>query len=369
MTRLRSVGAALASVAGVLVVACSSSSGGNAGGTGTATPVSQQDFPMQLTSAVCDNIAPCCMNAGFAFDANGCKTTELISVGELTKSASLDGVSWDANKAGACLALLKQATTACKATSDVLHQIDDTCSAILVGTKAPGTPCTNSSQCAAPAGSKASCPTPDFGGGVPATGGSGGAPPPPTCQVSTPMAHGKAGDPCNSTCTVASGSGSSGVCEGQATSGGAGGTSGSGPAATGTCYTSDGLACDFATSTCKPLVAVGQPCSDSLSCVDGATCGPAGVCAAKPQAGEACLGSGTCATGLYCDNASQKCAAQKALGDSCTSGFGECGPAGSCKSGKCVDGESIATPDICTGKSSTGPLPGMGGAAGGAPKG
>ena len=258
----------------------------------------------------------------------------------------------------------------------MIAQLEATCGRIVVGTKPEGAPCTQSAQCAAPAGATAVCPLTDIGGGVPATGGSSSGTPQQTCQIVMPPVHAKAGDPCNSTCTTppaagSGSSGSSGTCEGIASSGGAGGAAGMSP--TGTCYTGDGVACDYMSFTCKPLVGAGQACSSSSGCSEGNAC-VGNVCVAKPKAGEACGGSGVaCASGLYCDP-SQKCAAQKASGAACSSASsGECA-GGFCSKGKCVAEGQIASSDICTGKSSSTPAGGTSGggtagSSGGTPKG
>ena len=265
----------------------------------------------------------------------------------------------------------------CTVSADVIAQLEATCGRIVVGTKPEGAPCTQSAQCAAPAGATAVCPLTDIGGGVPATGGSSSGTPQQTCQIVMPPVHAKAGDPCNSTCTTppaagSGSSGSSGTCEGIASSsGGAGGAAGMSP--TGTCYTGDGVACDYMSFTCKPLVGAGQACSSSSGCSEGNAC-VGNVCVAKPKAGEACGGSGVaCASGLYCDP-SQKCAAQKASGAACSSASsGECA-GGFCSKGKCVAEGQIASSDICTGKSSSTPAGGTSGggtagSSGGTPKG
>jgi hypothetical protein len=349
-----------------LLAACSSSSSGNGGGTtGQTTPVQQTEFPAQFVSAICDNIATCCQTAGFAYDPTGCRATQMKSVADLTKAGSLDGVTWDANAAGQCIALTKQIASSCMATADLVKQYEAACSGVLVGSKPVGAACTDSAQCAAPAGGKAYCPNTDVGvGGVPSTGGGTGAPPQATCQVetTTTTVHAKQGDPCNSTCTDSpDGNGS---CAGQATSGGTGGGS-SGPPATGTCYTNDGLTCDFTAMKCVPLAPVGQPCVSGDGCTADAFCS-SGTCTAKPKAGEPCslTSFGTCADGLYCDVMAMKCAPQLPAGSACSNVGSNACANGHCSGGKCVENGQVASSNLCMGGSSTTPQPGTPGTGG-----
>jgi hypothetical protein len=83
--------------------------------------------------------------------------------------------------------------------------------------------------------------------------------------------------------------------------------------------TSCGMAC--CAGTCDPdppaPVAVGQPCSGTIKCVDGAFCDMTGTCAALVAIGGTCAGDNQCAYGSVCAGAPLACAATPKAGDAC----------------------------------------------------
>jgi len=285
------------------VVACSGSTSG--GGT-SAAPVPADQFVSRYVGAVCDNIGGCCQNAGFAYDAQGCKTLGNQEFGSKF-DANQPGVVYDADAAGACVAAIQKAASTC---SGLDMGIASACANILKGTLQDGESCTSDAQCAAPPGGDAYCEVPlDAPSGV--------------CVV---HARGKAGDPCGATCTEHS-DGSS-ECGSSSTSTG-----------NATCYTNDGLYCD---QTCKPVIAVGQPC-EFEGCAMGAYCGN-GFCTAYPAVGEACGQGYLCAEGAFCQGTT--CQALLADGQACESGD-------QCKSGHCAGtvcgADTFVDQEICNG--------------------
>jgi hypothetical protein len=296
---LGSVGLSISS----LVVACSGSTSG--GGT-SAAPVPADQFVSRYVGAVCDNIGGCCQKSGFAYDAQGCTALGTQEIGA-EFNPNQQGVVYDADAAGACIAALQKAASTCSS-FDV--ESASACAGIFKGTLQEGAACTSSMQCATPVAGDAYC-------DVPLDGQSG------TCVV---HARGKAGDACNATCTDYPDG--SGECSSSTSSTG-----------TATCYTNDGLYCD---QTCKPVIAVGQPC-EIEGCAMGAYCNN-GFCTAYPAAGEACAQGYLCAQGTFCQGST--CQAQLADGQACESGD-------QCKSGSCSGGvcgaDTFVSQEVCSG--------------------
>ncbi|MGC4119831.1 MAG: hypothetical protein QM765_35700 [Myxococcales bacterium] len=125
-----------------------------------------------------------------------------------------------------------------------------------------------------------------------------------------------------------------------------------------------GFGCLDGPGTCSALGGVGSTCllgpAGPFLCASGAVCGDSGSCIADPKEGEPCgipnaCGSGLvcafgpggstcvkpqpegtdcqndiCATGLFCDFNTGKCAPSYSAGDACSNG-NECGPARTCE--------------------------------------
>ena len=288
---------------GLLGVALGSGCSGSTTSDG-AQPVPADQFVERVVSAVCDNVGPCCQSAGFPYDPAACKA---LGNSDLSANYALGNpnVDYDAVAAGKCVAAISDLVRSCGAVDlDGLEQ----CDLVLVGKLPAGAACQKSVECAAPAGGNAYC---DQG----------------AC-VTEP--RGTAGDARTMTCTE---HGTSSGCTG-------GTSSGSGTAA---CYTNDGLYCN---GTCKPLPAIGEPCSYE-GCVAGAYC-DGSVCVATPKVGEPCGGGYQCPESSYCD-ANGTCQAAKANGAACGEAT-ECASS-RCKSGICVV-DQIASASLCSGQSS-----------------
>lgn len=296
---------AVLGLGGVLV---SSGCSGSTTDDGGAASVPKDQFISRFVDAVCDSVGPCCQNAGFTYDAAGCKA---LGNAELSKDFALDrpNVKYDAAAGGKCIEAVRKAVQSCS-TIDIVGGPE--CSGVLAGTLPEGAACEASIECAAPAGAHAHYDSP-------------GPDPQGVCVVE---ARGKTGDPCGATCTEHD-SGSD--CFGSSSSSG-----------TAICYTNDGLYCD---QTCKPLIAVGQPC-EAEGCVDGAYCS-GGSCTTLPAAGAPCAQGILCGEGLYCDEFTT-CQPPKAEGQPCVSSF-ECVTEHCDAEGVCTK-DSLASATLCSGQ-------------------
>lgn len=249
--------------------------GGTTESAGGHPAVSQSELPQAIAQTICQNIGPCCQAAGLPLDPSKCTTVLTQTYKSVLPEA--DGGTYDSTASGPCLDSIRATVAQCQ-----------------------------------------------FNGTGPAS------------EACSPLfdrqgSHRNAGDPCDETCTR---NGSSVGCSGFASSG-----TGGAPAASGTCYTNDGLYCDHQTSVCKSQSAVGATCTydeecahgycqgtcqallsegtscDALSfnnrCVEGLHCdSTTNMCAQPGPEGAACRYSTDCAT-RHCDNVSQKCAAEQ----------------------------------------------------------
>ena len=100
------------------------------------------------------------------------------------------------------------------------------------------------------------------------------------------------------------------------------------------CDKADGLYCDTASDHCAAMGAIGEPCSFYEPCADEMYCDAEGKCAARLPVDSACSGpyDDECVASAYCDEATKTCAAQ--LGDGAT-----CTVSRQCQSGSCTNGQ------------------------------
>lgn len=310
MRRHRTLAWIFVGCAGLITAAgCSGSTEGGSGS--SAAPVPADQFISTFVNTICDNVGQCCQAAGYAYDANGCKTALNTELGA-EFNPTMPNIKYDEQAAGNCIDAVKKALPGC-----VESDLPD-CEAVIQGTLPAGATCTKSAECAEPAGGGAYCEKPDG-----ATQG--------TC-VQEP--RGKLGDGCSSTCTE---KGSSTMCEG---GGGTGGTGG-GTSGNASCYTNDGLYCE---GTCKPVIPLDGACEYS-GCVTGAYCAQ-GKCTALPGPGSSCAQSYECAPGAYCDETTTTCQAAKQDGQPCQYS-GECA-SDSCNNGTCGP-DTLANQLLCNG--------------------
>ncbi|MBK9000045.1 MAG: hypothetical protein IPM35_30370 [Myxococcales bacterium] len=283
---------------------CSSS--GTSPGPTSSGPISLQDFPDAYANTLCDNLASCCTQSGYPYDANKCKAVVKGFVGLFGGLVDKGTVKYDASAAGACMGQVPAYAKGC-----LQGSLDSAaCESVFVGTVPQGGTCTQSAECVAPPGGDADC---DQG----------------KCVEEK---RGLAGDACGWTCTE---QGSSTSCSG---------TSGDSNTR---CFTNDGLYCESSSNTCKQRVAIGAgPCDSAASCVDGAFC-QSQTCTAQKAVGEACTDHDECTSSAYCE---QTCLTKKPLGAACTDDFAdeECAD-GACEGGKCVKDSNSSVGMFCGG--------------------
>jgi len=326
-------------VASALTLACSGTTeGGNGGGGGSTIvsegPVAQDQLPQKYADAICNNSGPCCQKYGFPYDASKCSAglrAELEK--DLGEIAAVQGVAYDAAKAGECVAWVKKIVTQCIVNEADVEAMQKTCSAVWKGSRKEGEACTTDSQCAGADTGQVECNETFVDGGF-----SGTCTKPTTSQA----VRGVKGSACNSTCYSST--------YGSECSGG-GGTGGGGPTpGPAECWIDDGLQCDDATYTCVDLVAEGQPCSWSDFCVKSAWCN-SGTCTPRSPVGGECAAAmmtTACVDGAYCDEGTKKCVAQVPEGSPCTSGE-QCATS-RCESNKCIPRNVIVEDEICGGQ-------------------
>jgi len=279
-----------------------------------AAPIALSDVPNQLVAAYCNGFGNCCASKGFAFNATVCNTS---LNGRITADniCPATGV-YDAQAAGDCLAELQSELSSCSTSGNTASA----CNRICPGTLSPGATCQSDQDCAPSASGTVLC-TPS------ATSGA--------TSVCVVFSHGKAGDPCQATCTTtATDSGLGVYCHALAID--------FDMPVTASCYASDGLICstnavcnqlptvgsrcaaecaadaycDFNTALCTAKIALGASCATLNSycsmngcpasiCVDSAYCSVAQICEAKKAGGATCQSSDEC--NGFCDTNTQQC--------------------------------------------------------------
>jgi hypothetical protein len=262
--------------------------GGNAS-SGHAAPVPESQATDSAVAAYCSGMQTCCSSKGFTFGASACDSNLHSEFGSAVCSA---GSVYNAQAAGDCLAQLQAALANCSLDFAAAPACNDVC----VGTVPAGSPCTNDTDCAKPAGQDVRCSV--------ASSSS-------TTSICIVTPRGTAGSACNSTCTTSPNGGGCSVM---------GAAIGSpGPTGDAVCFTNDGLYCSTTDFTCHTLAAVGGDCTGYDGCVSGAYCDTSvSKCTAKAPAGGACPLGIECADGTYCSS-SQVCATRKANGQPCSS--------------------------------------------------
>ncbi len=284
------VGALLFSVVGTM--ACSS--GSTSQKTATGAPVPQAEAGQAYVDAICNSIAPCCQQNGFAYDQATCLANGPAFQAEFDKEVAKSvGKVYDAQKAGNCFAQLRVAVATCNPkSSDFDFEHSSECDGIFRGTVAPGGACTSSNECALAAGGEARCEKTSSSSGSPSTG---------RCIQLVPATEGVS---CQS--QTASTENVFGDC---------------------TYTNSETFFCDSRTSKCAKRLAVGESCFDEAGnvlydgCLSSAFCNTVSKkCEAKVGPGGDCsTGSTNCLKGSYCDSSSKKCVALKKGGEACAS--------------------------------------------------
>jgi hypothetical protein len=282
-----------------LSVACGGGSSGTGGGSNVAT--SSSSFLQQY----CDLLVPCCSTINKTGDSNKCQQLFGAFVGS---------AQYDAAAGGKCLDELHAAQS--KPTFCNLDSTDSPdCSNVFAtgggGTKQPGEPCSQDSECASQPDGKVRCETSfDSKGGQ--------------TRICQDQIVGKAGDtPCV------------GTKDGNVTT--FSGTSATTPPPKGyVCDVANSIYCDGTSLKCTAMADVGGACTgSSYSCVKTAYCDTSIMkCAARLAVDADCSKAFSgCVDGAYCDQTSKKCTAALATGSPCTTSQ-QCGKA-QCVNGKC----------------------------------
>jgi hypothetical protein len=283
-------------------------------------PVPIDDLAGALADATCNNIGPCCQEAGIPHDRAECHAhAEAQFGGEIAEARSSPNVTYHADAARACVDAYTFVVKGCRDKNEV----GAACKAIFVGTLQPGAACTMSSECVDGAG----CEPGDDGVTM-------------QCKASPFELRGKMGEACMATCSIQSDSLS---CFGAG--GGPGGTvdGGTGQALP-SCYTNDGLYCN-AMSTCTAAPAIGEACTSIAACAGDTFC-DGGVCIAKRTTGSCGQRLDGCANSSHCD-ANFQCIPRQATGAACAKDF-DCAATDDCKDGTCRR-RTIARDTTCKG--------------------
>jgi hypothetical protein len=303
------------SVRSAFIAAFSAAWFGACGSAESGPPVPIDDFPRLLADAVCNNIGPCCQQAGFPHDQAECHATlENGARGEIEKIRMQPAIGYDPAAARDCVDAYGPVMQACTGQ----RQIEAACRRVFFGTLQPGQTCTGSGECIPGATCHLS---------------NGGK----QCVDSKEL-RGKLGQMCSVTCTeFENGSGS---CSG---SGGAGGQGGGSPPVS--CYTNDGLYCD-SSNACATVPGIGQACMTGIQCGAQAFCDN-GTCVAKRTSGSCGQRSDGCADTAYCEWSTQQCYARRPTGAPCATSV-QCTIGDGCTGGACR-APTIASAESCRG--------------------
>jgi hypothetical protein len=276
-------------------------------------PVLIDDLAGQIADALCNNIGPCCQQAGFPHDPAQCHALAEAKYRVTIEQRRYNpNIVFDRDAARGCVDAYE---TAAKSCDDGEREIGHNCRYVFAGTLQPGQACTSSYECVP----HAVCELADSGG--------------MECKWSPSAQHGKLGDRCAWTCTedarrieclglVRGGSGTS-------------------------CFTNDGIYCDDATAVCAAALDIGQPCDGIVPCAGGDAFCDNLICANKRATGSCRPERDDCVVTSYCELSAQQCTARKSRGAACTAN-NECRFTDACTGGTCGP-QTIATPSVCRG--------------------
>lgn len=337
---------AFTAVGGATAITGSPAGGGGMTGTGTSAsglggimsvggvpagpPVAAADFVDAWATAICDALEPCCKASQYGWSRSGCEAEPRDLLKERDNYLALEGVIWDAQAAGKCIAGIKRDFAGCHPPINI--DLFEACRTVMVGSKAPGETCTNSIQCAAPVNGQGECVSEATDGGTGVRHFCKGQP--------SKYARGRLGDSCMGNCTYVDMYSVS--CSGVVVPKFDAGTA-EAPLAFISCFDNDGLYCDEKTFKCTAQVPLGGACNQNIECANGLFC-KSGKCATPLSLGETCVSAssaGLCETGLYCDRSQFVCKQGLPDGANCGSSHE------SCQSGICACNPS-QTSCVCT---------------------
>ena len=289
--------------AAVVLGACSQDDGG------PRLPI--DDLPRAVADALCNNIGPCCAEAGFPHDAAQCVVESekalAISISTMRrKEFFYDGVA-----AQACVDAYVVAGRTC---GDP-RAVQRACRRVFTGALEEGQSCADTSECSP-------------GHYCQRTSGASSG----RC-VNESLSRGRLGEACGETCTH--------YDEQQFTS-----CTGLSSNVTTQCYTNDRLFCNDA-HLCAPVPALGQPCTAASTCAGDTFCDTTvSTCAARRTSGSCGEFNDACAAEAFCSFGTHECDLRKPHGAACTRGVDECVTTDFCIQGTCRT-RTIATPFSC----------------------
>ena len=302
-----------------LAAACSPSGGGIAGFDTTAggdtlpppasgPPVQLTQYCDQYTQVACSTATTCHCYDALGGNASLCQAfMGQRCQSEVTDWVATGAVTFDATRAGQCLAAMRRIVADCTLDeSEVGLYLASHCDDFMLGARRAGEPCEDSDECVEPL----------------------------SCRGDVCVTLPTPGQPCREReCADDAFCDADDVCRAQV---------GAGGSCAGEDYgCRDDLYCDSRDDTCRPYIAAGQPCGhDRWACDDDLRCtDDTEVCAPYPGVGQPCADA-SCADDLYC--AASVCRQPAAAGAPCDGD--EACVSDNCDEGVCAAG---APDDIC----------------------
>lgn len=203
----------------------------------------------RLADAMCGKATEaCCGTLGITYAGGGCREATMAWCSGLIDAVAAGKATYDDSQLEACAKSWESSISKCQTEFIPYLRQAVACAHLFNGTKAPGSPCTSSAECMAPAGMSTYCDNTAK-----------------RCRASSVV---PAGSTCNFTGSTLR-------------------------------YCDEGLYCDLtgATAECKPQLAEGAACSSS----NYIACGYSHTCVAD-KCGTGLAGGETCATGPECSS-------------------------------------------------------------------
>ena len=232
--------------------------GGSGGFSGAVT--TELNAVLDTVAAYCTAVTACCQGTTVSQDAcDAMYASNQPALGSLTNGS----VTLDMTALATCKSAYGAGPDQCN-----LNAVVTACAGVYVGTRAAGEPCTNLFDCDRSQGAM-SCVVLD-----PNTDPVG------TCRT---VPHLQNGDDCSFACRIGDDCST---------------TSFGSTDVLGLCFESDGLVCDYGSSKCQNMVALGSACTEDGQCGSEAYCDT--TCKARPGVGEPCDSGASCRHELQC---------------------------------------------------------------------
>jgi hypothetical protein len=274
-------------------------------------PLALADLPHAVANALCNNIGPCCAQAGFPHDPAQCEIESEKALEASVSAMRRKEFAYDGFAARGCVEAYAIAGRTCGDAS----QVQRACRRVFTGALELGQPCADSNEC-----------TP--GNYCQRTGGAANG----EC-VSETLSRGKLGDRCGESC-IHYDEQEFTSCNGLTTS------------VSTQCYSNDGLFCNDA-HVCAPLPTVDQPCTGAPVCAGDNFCDATRhTCVARRTSGSCGDANDACTADAFCNFGTHQCELRRAHGEACAGSFDECVSTDFCIQGTCRT-RTIATPFSC----------------------